>query len=290
MRRRTIEIEIIQSAAGMQRMAEQIRLRGETIAFVPTMGYLHDGHLSLMHEARRLGDRVVLSIFVNPAQFGPNEDLSKYPRDLERDLALAEKAGVDVVFTPAEKDLYPDGFETFVTQTRLPDHLCGLSRPGHFRGVMTVVTKLFHIVKPHYAIFGQKDFQQLAVIRRMTRDLNFDIDIIGCPTVREAGGLAMSSRNKYLSEIQRQSALSLYRALEDASRRVSEGETDPQAVIGSASATIEAAADTAIDYIRVCDPGTLEDLSAIDRPVLMALAVRVGATRLIDNMMLTPPD
>ena len=288
--REKTDIDIIHSTGEMQQKAEQIRCAGKTIAFVPTMGYLHDGHLSLMQHARGLADRLVVSIFVNPTQFGPNEDLDKYPRDLERDLRLAGKAGVDLVYTPAASDLYPDGFETYVTQSHLPDHLCGLSRPGHFRGVTTVVTKLFHIVKPHFAVFGQKDFQQLAIIRKMTRDLNFDIAIIGCPTVRESDGLAMSSRNKHLSSAQRQSAASLYRALSVAAAQVTGGETSASTLVRSASAIISEAAETAVDYIRICDPGTLEDMNTVDRPALIALAVRVGDTRLIDNMMLMPPD
>lgn len=273
----------------MQQRANRIRGDGQTIAFVPTMGYLHAGHVSLMEEARRRADRVVLSVFVNPTQFGPNEDLDSYPRDPERDMALAEKAGVDLFFTPDKDALYPAGYETYITQTQLPEHLCGLSRPGHFRGVMTIVAKLFNIVKPHYAVFGQKDYQQLAVLRRMTADLNFDIRIIGAPTVRETDGLAMSSRNKYLSERQRASALALSRALDAARILTEKGATESAALVASASATIEAVPETRIDYITICDPDTLEDVETIDRPVLMAMAVRVGNTRLIDNMMLTPP-
>ncbi len=273
----------------MQQRADQIRRDGHTVAFVPTMGYLHEGHVSLMKEARRQADRVILSIFVNPTQFGPNEDLDSYPRDPARDMALAEKAGVDLVFTPDRNTLYPGGYETYVIQTQLPEHLCGLSRPGHFRGVMTIVAKLFNIVKPHCAVFGQKDYQQLAVLRRMTADLNFDVRIIGAPTVRETDGLAMSSRNKYLSESQRTAAVCLFRSLDAARDLAEKGATESAALIKTATAAIEAAADTQIDYITICDPDTLEDVAVIDRPVLMAMAVRIGQTRLIDNMMLTPP-
>ena len=273
----------------MQNRAEQIRTSGQTIAFVPTMGYLHEGHLSLMKRGRKLADRLVASIFVNPAQFGPNEDLSTYPRDPERDATLAEDAGVDILFMPGEAELYPAGYETYIVQTHLPDHLCGLSRPGHFRGVATIVAKLFNITKPHFAVFGEKDYQQLAVIRKMTGDLNFDTEIIGAPTVREPDGLAMSSRNKFLSEKQRQSALILYRCLTEARRAVAEGETDPRRIIEKNEAAIKSEADTVIDYIKICHPDTLEDIDAIDRPVLMALAVKVGDTRLIDNLMLFPP-
>ncbi len=273
----------------MRHRAEHIRKAGKTIALVPTMGYLHKGHLSLMVQGYTLADHLVASIFVNPTQFGPNEDLSRYPRDPERDAALAEEAGVDLLFTPEEKDLYPAGFETYVVQTALPDHLCGLSRPGHFRGVLTIVTKLFHIVKPHFAVFGEKDFQQLAVIRKMAADLNFDIEIIGAPTVREPDGLAMSSRNKFLSESHRKSALVLYRCLSEAQRMVAEGETDPQKIITMSEAAINAETDTAIDYIAICHPDTLDDVHVIDQPAVMALAVKVGGTRLIDNLMLFPP-
>jgi len=273
----------------MQYRAEKIRTSGQTIAFVPTMGYLHEGHLSLMTRGRQLADCLVASIFVNPAQFGPNEDLSTYPRDPERDAALAKEAGVDILFMPDEAELYPAGYETYIVQTHLPDHLCGLSRPGHFRGVATIVAKLFNITKPHFAVFGEKDFQQIAVIRKMTADLNFDTEIIGAPTVRDSDGLAMSSRNKFLSKKQRQSALVLYRCLTDARRAVAEGETDPRRIIEKSEAAINAEADTVIDYIKICNPDTLEDIDAIDRPALMALAVKVGDTRLIDNLMLFPP-
>ncbi len=273
----------------MQHRAEQIRKSGETIAFVPTMGYLHKGHLSLMVHGNNLADRLVASIFVNPTQFGPNEDLSKYPRDPERDAALAGEAGVDLLFTPNEKDLYPAGFETYVVQTALPEHLCGLSRPSHFRGVLTIVTKLFHIVKPHFAVFGEKDFQQLSVIRKMAADLNFDTEIIGVPTIRESDGLAMSSRNKFLSENHRKSALVLYRCLTEARRMVAAGETDPQKIIKMSEAAINAEAETTIDYIAICHPDTLDDVRVIGQPAVMALAVKVGGTRLIDNLMLFPP-
>lgn len=268
---------------------ERIRQSGKTIAFVPTMGYLHEGHISLMERGRMLAEILVASIFVNPTQFGPGEDLSIYPRDIERDTALSEKAGVDFIFSPTAEELYPEGFETYISQEKLPEHLCGLSRPGHFRGVMTVVAKLFNIVKPHYAVFGEKDYQQLAVIRRMTRDLNFDTGIIGAPTVREPDGLAMSSRNKYLSETDRKSARVLFRCLSEAGRRVAEGETDAGRIIADSETAIRAEPETEIDYIKICHPGTLNDVAAIDQPVVMALAVKVGGTRLIDNLVLFPP-
>ncbi|MBS0013620.1 MAG: pantoate--beta-alanine ligase [Desulfobacterales bacterium] len=272
----------------MRQTAENLRAQGNTIAFVPTMGYLHEGHLSLMRKGRELADILVASIFVNPAQFAPGEDYEAYPRDPERDAALAEQTGVDILFTSQKNDLYPEGYETYITQTHLPGHLCGQSRPTHFTGVMTIVAKLFHIADPNYAIFGQKDYQQLAIIRKMTRDLDFNIEIVGGPIVRESDGLAMSSRNKYLSPSQRQSALQLYRSLQEVQKLVDSGETKAAVLIETAGNIIAAAPETDIDYIAVCDPDTLADKKIIDRPALMALAVRVGQTRLIDNTILYP--
>lgn len=272
----------------MRQTAENLRAQGNTIAFVPTMGYLHEGHLSLMRKGRELADILVASIFVNPAQFAPGEDYEAYPRDPERDAALAEQTGVDILFTPDKNELYPEGYETYITQTHLPGYLCGKSRPTHFTGVMTIVAKLFHIADPDYAIFGQKDYQQLAIIRKMTRDLDFNIEIVGGPIVRESDGLAMSSRNKYLSPSQRTSALQLYRSLQEVQKVLDSGETKAAVLIETAGNIIAAAPETAIDYIAVCDPDTLADKKIIDRPALMALAVRVGQTRLIDNTILYP--
>ena len=270
----------------MQALAEDFRRQGQTIAFVPTMGYLHDGHLSLIAAGRQMADTLVVSIFVNPAQFGPGEDYENYPRDPERDRNLAETAGTDVLFMPGKDQLYPEGYETYVTQMHLPNHLCGLSRPTHFSGVTTIVAKLFNIVKPHYAVFGKKDYQQMAIVRKMAADLNFDTQIIGAPIVRESDGLALSSRNKYLNPQQRQSALSLNRALAEAQQMVAGGETRAETIIEKAARIITAQPETEIDYVRICDPETLEDAAVVDRPVLMALAVHVGQTRLIDNTML----
>jgi len=283
-------IEILDTIAEMQKRATDLRKAGKTIAFVPTMGYLHDGHLSLMKRGKEAADILVVSIFVNPAQFGPDEDLSRYPRDPENDTRLAETAGVDILFMPGAPDLYPEGYETYVVQTDLPEHLCGLSRPGHFRGVLTIVSKLFNIVKPHLAVFGEKDYQQLAVVRKMTRDLNFDTEIIGGPTLRESDGLAMSSRNKYLSQDDRKSARVLFQCLSEARRRVAEGETDAGRLIADSETAIRAEPNTGVDYIKICHPGTLNDVAVIDQPVVMALAVRVGGTRLIDNLLLFPPE
>jgi len=281
-------IEIVTSSGQMQEIADRLRREGKTISFVPTLGYLHEGHLSLMREARRHADILVVSIFLNPTQFGPEEDLEAYPKNLKRDIHLAEKEGVDVIFAPAESDMYPNGFQTYVTLENLPRHLCGRSRPIHFRGVATIVSKLFNIVKPHTAVFGRKDYQQLAVIRQMVRDLNFDIHIIGGPTVREVDGLAMSSRNTYLTANQRRDACRLYQALQKAQKTAAAGETDAVRIIDEAAELIGSLPDADIDYIKICDPETLEDVQIIKEPVLMALAVKIGQTRLIDNELLTP--
>jgi pantoate--beta-alanine ligase len=272
----------------MQEYSDRKRRLDKTIAFVPTMGYFHEGHLSLIREGKKLGDCLVVSIFVNPVQFAPGEDFEDYPRDLQRDLELARKNGADAVFTPDDKELYPNGFQTYVNLKELPNHLCGISRPIFFSGVATVVTKLFNIIKPHFAIFGQKDYQQLMIIRQMVCDLNFDIEIIGAETVREHDGLAMSSRNVYLSSEQRNSALCLYKSLQNAQALLSIGINDSEKIIDSASEIIKFKTNTEIDYIAICDPRTLIDMKKIDRRALMALAVRVGQTRLIDNMILIP--
>ncbi len=272
----------------MQEYSERIRALGKRIAFVPTMGFLHEGHLSLIRKGHESGDSLVVSIFVNPSQFAPNEDFEAYPRNMERDFELAQKEGADVIFTPSDKELYPEGFEAYVSLEKLPNHLCGISRPIFFKGVATVVAKLFNIVKPHIAIFGQKDYQQLQVIRRMVRDLNFDIKIIGEPTVREPDGLAMSSRNSYLSPGQRKSGLSLFKSLNKAQQLIDSGVIEANKIINEASELIRTYSETTIDYITICDPETLDDVDVIDRPALMALAVKVGETRLIDNMILKP--
>lgn len=263
-----------------------MRQQGKTIALVPTMGYLHDGHLSLVKEGRKVGDDLVVSIFVNPTQFGPGEDLESYPRDFDRDCELVRKAGGDVIFAPDKNELYGKGYQTYVQLKKLPNHLCGISRPLHFRGVATVVTKLFNIVRPHFAIFGQKDFQQVLVIRQMVRDLNFDTEIIGAPIVREPDGLAMSSRNTYLTPEQRISALSLNKSLKRAQELVKSGITDPSEIIDAATEIITSHHECITDYISICDPETLDDIKTIDRPALMALAVKIGKTRLIDNTII----
>ena len=282
------DIKIITRATEMQEHSDRMRGLGKTVAFVPTMGFLHEGHLSLIKEGRKLGNDLVVSIFVNPAQFGHGEDFESYPRNFDKDLKLLQKEGVDVIFSPDEDELYQDGFQTYVELKNLPNHLCGISRPIFFRGVATVVTKLFNIVRPHIAIFGQKDYQQLVVIRRMVRDLNFDIKIVGFPTVREPDGLAMSSRNTYLTPEQRINALSLHKSLNQSKKLVESGIKDAKRIIDTAYTLIKSHPETVIDYIAICDPETLADIETISRPALMALAVNVGKTRLIDNMILNP--
>jgi len=280
------DLEIIKSAAAMQARAQELRAAGKTIAFVPTMGFLHAGHLSLMEIGREQGDILVASIFVNPTQFGPGEDLEAYPRDMERDLTLLGEVPADIVFTPEPDDIYTPGFETYVVLENLPNRLCGISRPVHFKGVATVVTKLFHIVQPHTSVFGLKDYQQFVIIKRLVKDLGFDIRILGGPTVREPDGLALSSRNAYLNPAERESATCLNRALAMAVQMVTDGIVESNDIIARCAAFIEEHPGTQVDYIAIVDPDTLEDVARIDRPAHMALAVHVGKTRLIDNRRL----
>ncbi len=279
-------MRVIDSIKEMQIRSENLRVSGKRIAFVPTMGYFHEGHLSLMREARNKADHVVTSIYVNPTQFGPKEDLAKYPRNFERDAQMAQSVGVDVIFFPSNEEMYPGGYQTYVDVEKVTQNLCGASRPGHFRGVTTICCKLFNIVKPHTAIFGKKDFQQLAAIKRMVADLNLDLDIVGMPTFREPDGLAMSSRNVYLSPEERPSALTLVASLKRAQALYAAGERKSSVIISEAEKLITGAPYTAIDYIKICDAATLEDVSDIQGEVVMALAVKVGATRLIDNSVL----
>ena len=283
-------MKIVESVTEMQSLAAHFRVEGKTIAFVPTMGYLHDGHASLMREGRRRGDLLVASIFVNPSQFGAGEDFDAYPRDLERDARIAGEAEVDVIFTPRASDIYPAGYQTWVDVDRLTLPLCGASRPGHFRGVTTVVCKLFNIVMPHVALFGNKDYQQLAVIRRMAADLNMAIDIVGMPIVREPDGLAMSSRNAYLSPTERSSALCLSRALGEARRLYRQGERNVVVLRETVLIIIGGEPGVVIDYVELRDGDTLEEVAMARGNTLLALAVRVGKTRLIDNGLLGEPD
>jgi pantoate--beta-alanine ligase len=262
---------------------------GSTIGFVPTMGALHEGHFSLVREARARCGRVVVSIFVNPAQFGPGEDLGRYPRMLDADCELLAGEGVDLVFAPSPETIYPQGFSTFVEVTGLTAGLCGASRPGHFRGVTTVCCALFNIIGPDVAVFGEKDFQQLAVIRRMVSDLRLKPGIIQCPIVREADGLAMSSRNAYLSPLERGQAAFVYRGLTAVSDAAGEGETDPEALKAVFRRVLSRAPLLSLSYLEVVDPDSLEPVENLDRTVRLLTAVYAGHTRLIDNISLEPP-
>jgi pantoate--beta-alanine ligase len=279
-------MQIINSIVHMQALAIAPEREGRRIAFVPTMGYLHEGHASLLREGRKRGDVLVLSIFVNPIQFGKNEDLDRYPRDLERDCRIAEACGVDIVFIPTANDMYPHGFQTGVTVRDIALPLCGGSRPGHFDGVATVVAKLFNIVRPDVALFGNKDYQQLAVIRRMAADLNQPVEIVGMPIVREEDGLAMSSRNAYLSPLERQSALCLYRAIIRARELFAAGEHSVAVLTKEARAVIEREPAAVIDYLELRDGEMLQTQETADSNTLLALAVKLGQTRLIDNTVL----
>lgn len=277
---------VIRTVSGMQQTSDALRTAGKRIAVVPTMGALHEGHLSLVRLATRHADAVVTTVFVNPAQFGPGEDFERYPRDLARDAELASGAGSDIVFAPGTEEMYPDGSVTSVCVDRLTDVLEGKSRPGHFRGVTTVVAKLFHLVRPHVAVFGQKDAQQVRVIRRMVRDLNFDVAVLVAPTSREPDGLARSSRNVYLSGEQRAQAPVLYRSLKEAENVLERGERDAEAVREVMRGVLATAASARVDYVSVADDETLEELESVapGQSVLVSLAVRFGSTRLIDNI------
>jgi pantoate--beta-alanine ligase len=276
-------MKVIKSIKEMQAYSESLRLAGKKIAFVPTMGYFHEGHLALMKEAKKMADCVVVSIYVNPTQFGPKEDLSKYPRDFDRDLKMAESVNTDVIFYPPDKEMYPDNYQTYINVERVTQNLCGISRPGHFRGVTTICLKLFNIVKPHFAILGKKDFQQYTVIKLMVTNLNLDLQIIGLATVREADGLAMSSRNIYLKGTERSSALTLVGGLKLAQSIYSSGERKSKTIITEVEKLIKSVDYTDIDYIKICDAATLEDVDEIQSQAVIALAVKIGATRLIDN-------
>ena len=279
------EIEVIESPAAMSSWAEGQRARGRRIAFVPTMGALHEGHVALLAAARGHGDVVALSIFVNPIQFGAGEDLGRYPRDLEGDLGRAREAGVAVAFVPEAKDMYPAGYQTFVEVREVAAGLCGASRPDHFVGVASVVCKLFNIVRPHVALFGEKDFQQLVVIRRMVADLNLPVEVVGRPTMREPDGLAMSSRNRYLAPADRVRSSALYQGLCAARDCFSTGEHDAAALLAAARAIIEPRVD-GIDYLEIRDAEYLRPLADVTSPALALVAAFLGSTRLIDSMRL----
>jgi pantoate--beta-alanine ligase len=279
-------MEIVSDPRDMQAVSLAWRKLGQKIAFVPTMGYFHAGHLSLMRYGRQHGDRLVVSLFVNPTQFGPSEDLDRYPRDLEKDSTLAREEGVDVLYMPAAADMYPPGFQTYVTVEDLSRPMCGATRPGHFRGVATVVLKLFHQVLPHLAIFGEKDYQQLAVIKRLVADLNVPVEVVGRPIVREADGLAMSSRNSYLSPEERRSALGLFQALTRARALADSGEAEADKILTEVTQMISQAPNTRLDYAVLVDPDTLNHVDTIRGSARLAVAAWVGGTRLIDNLLL----
>ena len=285
-------MQIIESPAELQLAALALRSAGETIALVPTMGNLHEGHLSLVRAARARASKVIVSDFVNPTQFGPNEDYAAYPRTFEADCALLEREGADIVFHPAPEAMYPEGTSVSLVETSLSKYLCGASRPGHFNGVCTVVAKLFLLAQPHVAVFGKKDAQQLRVLRRMVRDLNFPIEIVGSPIVREPDGLAMSSRNQYLAPAQRREAPALHHALEACEAAFASGERSVAVLRKRILDVLSAEAPSGVpDYVTLADDETLvplDDTATITRPVLAALAVRFGTTRLIDNTELRP--
>lgn len=282
-------MKIITTALDMQQTALALRAQGKRIGFVPTMGNLHTGHLALVRLAKKHAEIVVASIFVNPAQFGPNEDFAAYPRTFAADRALCEREGVDIIFHPDVPEMYPAGVSVSVVENSLSRTLCGASRPGHFDGVCTVVAKLFNLVQPHVAVFGEKDGQQLRIIRRMVRDLRFPVEIVAGPTVREPDGLALSSRNQYLTPEQRPQATCLRRALDEGERLFAAGERDPQKLVAAMRAVAARAPAAQVDYIEIVDDETLQPLAGpIVRPALAALAVRVGRPRLIDNAVLRP--
>lgn len=279
-------MQIIQTVREMQRWSEDQRLERKTIAFVPTMGFLHEGHLSLVREAKNRGDVVVVSIFVNPMQFNQASDFDKYPRDEEQDESALKALGTDVLFMPPPAEIYPDGYQSAVEVEKVSQPLCGAFRPGHFRGVTTVVAKLFNMVKPHCALFGEKDFQQCVVIKRMVRDLNFDIDIVTLPTVREDDGLAMSSRNARLSAAERETSLCVSRALKTAQELVSGGQSSAAVILRTVQQILTQNAEVRVEYASLCHPERLEEVERITGPTLLAIAVWVGDVRLIDNCVL----
>lgn len=276
-------MKVLSTIAGFKEARQQVK---GSVGFVPTMGYLHKGHLALVKQARAETDTVVVSIFVNPAQFGPKEDFARYPRDTDRDLALLEKEKVDLVFMPSSEEMYPEGFNSWVEVEKVTDRLEGAVRPGHFRGVATVVAKLFNIVEPARAYFGQKDAQQVVVIKKMTADLNMNLEVVIAPTVREADGLAMSSRNTYLGPEERKAALVLWRSLNLAQQLWSQGERKADSLRQRMVALIQEEPLAGIDYVSIADPETLDELVNINSPALVSLAVYIGKTRLIDNIIL----
>lgn len=278
-------MKIVETIQEVREQVKEWKQKGLSVGFVPTMGYLHEGHQSLMKAARKENDKVVVSIFVNPMQFGPTEDLAQYPRDLERDAALCQEAGVDLIFHPEAEEMYLDGFCSFVDMSGLTEGLCGKTRPIHFRGVCTVVSKLFHIVTPDRAYFGQKDGQQLAVVKRMVRDLNMDIQVVGCPIIREADGLAKSSRNTYLSPEERQAALILSKTIA-LGKEMAENQKDAKTVLDAMRKNIETEPLAKIDYVEAVDAFSMQPVDRLDKECMLAIAVYIGKTRLIDNTLI----
>ncbi|MBN1469364.1 MAG: pantoate--beta-alanine ligase [Fusobacteriaceae bacterium] len=276
---------LVKSIKELRTQVELWKNEGKSIGFVPTMGYLHEGHGSLISKAKSQNDKVIVSIFVNPTQFGPNEDLDKYPRDLENDKKVVSSNGGDLIFAPEVKEMYPSEIYTFVNTSVLDNNLCGIKRPGHFRGVCTVVSKLFNIVKPHRAYFGKKDYQQLAIIRKMVEDLNFDVEIIGCEIIRSDKGLALSSRNSYLTDIEKEESLVLNRTLNMLKEKIKSGITNVNELVKIGEENILTEKSTKVDYLKIVDINTMEDVVEVDRNVLIALAVYINEkVRLIDNI------
>ncbi|MDD3978353.1 MAG: pantoate--beta-alanine ligase [Methanomicrobium sp.] len=279
-------MRIIKTVKEMQEVADELR-KDKKIGFVPTMGYLHEGHLALVKKAREISDVVIASIFVNPTQFGPSEDLARYPRDFERDRKLLEQEKTDIIFSPDVNEMYPLEYSTYVQVRGLEDYLCGRTRTGHFIGVATVVAKLFNIVKPHFSVFGQKDYQQLKIIERMVRDLNMDLEIVPYPTVREPDGLAMSSRNTYLSPDEREKALLIYAAMKRVESLFKCGERDLSVLVKVVKQILSSKEGIEIEYITLSDAETLVEIEKIEKKAVLAIACRIGRTRLIDNTILT---
>lgn len=282
-------MRIVEKIDEIKDIIRAVEKADNTIGFVPTMGYLHEGHLSLVKHSKRENDMTVMSIFVNPVQFGPNEDFGKYPRDMERDSQLAENAGVDIIFAPGVEEMYPQGYRTYANVEGFTEVLCGKSRPGHFKGVTTVVSKLFNIIEPDRAYFGQKDAQQAIVIKKMVSDLNMNVEVVTCPIIREKDGLAMSSRNVYLNAEERKAALVLSRALFEAEEMVKNGESSKEKILGCIFDRIASEKLAEIDYIQALNAADLGEIESIKGSVLIALAVKFGRTRLIDNMMVEVP-
>jgi len=278
-------MKIIKTIKEMKDISSRVRAEGKTVAFVPTMGFFHEGHLSLMREGRKRGDLLVVSLFVNPTQFAPHEDFKNYPRDFEKDRKMAEEVGTDILFAPEVEEMYPSEHQTVVLVERVTRNLCGRSRPTHFGGVTTVVAMLFEIAAPHVAVFGEKDYQQLVTIRQMVRDLHMSVEVIGMPTVRETDGLAMSSRNTYLLPEERRAALSLHRSLQRAKELLQKGEKKASRILDEMNGILRSELLVRVDYVQICDANTLQDVDRIEGDVVIALAAYLGKTRLIDNLV-----